>query len=287
MANDTVRFVRTKSGAEMFVFESVKAISNYVDPQQYKFRGKDFTFGEANKGSDMEKWEDVQERLNKEWAEGIYTFNQYVERLKEANLPELKDKKRKTRFDETAGDDVDLERLRQGEAFWRTTRREDSMGQTTMTVVIDTTTPFYMNSDDILWRGAVAIAIAKLLEEKGWSAEIWVVNGSKLYYAEDTSVYTACCLKRTSDPLDVSTLINTVSGWFYRTATFTLLSSICQNRGKKLASGFGTCATPSEEDLDNLSIDEYRLYSCGVYSFEDALDMVNRQLEKMRLEQSQ
>lgn len=273
---------RTQSGGEMFAFQSVAEINDYTDPRQFKGFGQDFTFGGANKGQKFENYEQVKERCEKEWAEGIYIFQQFVEKLLSAQLPDTKDKKRRTRFSFTEGDDIDLDRMRNGEAFWRSNTREESTGPTTMTVVIDTTTPYYVNSDDILWRGAAGVALAKILEEKGWSVEIWVVNGSQLYDGERTPVYTACCLKKTSDPLDVSTLINTVSGWFYRSATFTLLDTICQKRGKYVAGGYGSVATPTDEDLDVLSPDEYRVYAAGVFTFDGALGVITDQLEKIR-----
>lgn len=274
--------VKARSGGELWIFDSVAQINAFVDPHKFTFRGQGFTFGEENKGNEMESYQDVVERCNREWAEGIYIFQQFVDQLKDATLPELKDKKRRVRFG-TEGDDIDLDKLRSGDAnFWRSNTREDAHGPTTMTVVIDTTTPWFQNSNDILWRGAAAVALAKILEEKGWSVEIWVVNGSCLYAGLDTPVYTACCLKKTSDPLDVSTLINTVSGWFYRTATFTLLETICSVTDHHMAYGFGTCKTPTEDDLDLLSPDEYRVYSSGVFSFEGALEIIRNQLEVIR-----
>ena len=274
--------VQAKSGGEMWIFDSVTEINEFVDQRSFMFRGKEFTFGEENKGSEIETYEQVIERCNREWAEGIYIFQQFVDRLKDAVLPELKDKKRRVRFG-TEGDDIDFDKLRSGDAnFWRSSTREDAHGPTTMTVVIDTTTPWFQNSDDILWRGAAAVALAKILEEKGWSVEIWVVNGSCLYAGKDTPVYTACRLKKTSDPLDISTLINTVSGWFYRTATFTLLETICCRTGNELAYGFGHCMTPTADDLDLLTPDEYRVYSSGVFSFDGALEIIQKQIDEIK-----
>lgn len=284
MANDQSRaiFSKASSGGEMFAFDSVQGITDYVNPDLYEVQDREFVFGEENKGEDLENWEKVQERSKKDWAEGMYVFQQFVDRLTSAALPDVKSKRRVVRFG-TEGDEIDFERMRQGYTdFWRTTTREESTGPATMTVVIDTSTPSNKNSDDILWRGAVGIALAKILEEKGWGVEIWVVNGSTLYMGEDTSVYTACCLKKPGDPLDVSTLINTVSGWFYRTAIFALIATVAKNRGKKLNWGYGQPRTPTEQDLDLLTRDEYRIYSAGVFTFEGALQIVESQLEKIR-----
>ncbi len=286
MPNDASKaeFAKAKDGGEMYLFHSVADIAEYSDPALFEAGRQEFTFG-SGEGAEtrLETWAQFKERTEKEWANGIRVFSMFVEQLTSANLPETKDKKRRTRFG-TEGDDIDFDRMRNGETnFWRKSERDDSTGPTTMTVVIDTTTPYTMQSEDILWRGAAGVALAKILEERGWGCEIWVVNGSTLYSGEETPVYTACCLKRPSDPLDISTLINTVSGWFYRTGTFTLIKTICKNRMKKLAWGYGTCATPTEEDLDLLSPDEYRIYYAGVFTFDGAISIITSQLEKIRL----
>lgn len=277
---DRARFVNVATG-EMFIFDSVKAIEDYIDPTLYDFKDQSFVFGRSGDGREIRSWHDFKAFAAQSWERGYRVFQEFVTRLTDAALPDVKSKKRKTTYGEE-GDDVDFERMRQGEAFYKKTEREDSMGVTTMTIIIDTTTPGCVASDDILWRGAVAIALAKVLEEKGWSVEIWVVNGSTLYDDEDTSVYTSCCLKRCTDPLDTSTLINTISGWFYRTGIFTLLRTICAKRGKKPDDGLGYPQTPTDEDLDTLSTDPIRLYSAGVFTFDGALSLIQDQLEKIR-----
>jgi len=108
---------------------------------------------------------------------------------------------------------------------------------------------------------------------------LWVINGSTLYRGKGTKVMTACCLKRTHDPLDLGTIINTVSGWFYRTETFTLLKTICDRRGEEVAYGLGQCYYPTEKDLDQLTTDKLRVYSSGVFSFSGAYDLIVSQLK--------
>lgn len=275
-----MRRLTTKRGL-LFAFDSTADMDDFADPQMWNHATMSHVRNNAGfVGERLGTWEDVQKRMKRDWAEGMYILNQFVEQLKKAPIPELKSHKRKTHFDETEGDEVDYDRLMQGQTFWRRSDREEQTGPTEVTVIIDTTTPAFRNASDILWRGAAAIALTQLLEEKGYSVELWVVNGSELFSDDDRAIMTACCLKRCSDPLDVSTLINTVAGWFYRTVTFTTLLSICKLERRKPAYGYGPCYTPTQDDLDAISRDELRIYSAGVYSFSGALQTIQHELSR-------
>lgn len=268
--------VTSRAGSLMVIFDSVKELNDYADPKYLRTRGRaQFV------GRDIgETWEELQAVQQAAWDEGIEVLTMSVERLRKEKIPELKDHRRQTQFSTDDGDEMDMERMMQGEAYWRKSVREDHEGPTIVTIITDTTTPASRDAEDILWRGAVAIALAILLEEKGYKVELWVANGSQLFDRESRAVITACCLKRPQDPLDISTLVNTVSGWFYRTATFTLLDTICAKHNKDVAFGYGTCREPQPADLDEISMDELRIYSSGVYSFSGAIQCIQAELAR-------
>jgi hypothetical protein len=263
------------NGTEIFEFTSTTEVKNFSKGEKFKKQSADF-FGEQ-----LGTWEQVQKRIDRDWAEGMYILNKYLERIKKIKLPEIKSRKRKTTYSEHGGDEVDFDRLYAGLPFWRTTVREDSDGPPTITVVVDTTTPYDEKVENILWRGAAAIALTEVLEQKGYAVELWVVNGSKLYKGENTKVLTACNLKKCSDPLDTSTLINTVAGWFYRAVIFTLLYTICDEQGKQPEYGLGRCTTPTQNNLDKLTTDANRVYIAGVFSFDGAMSVVQAELKNL------
>jgi hypothetical protein len=205
----------------------------------------------------------------------------FVERLEKVPIPEIKSHKRQVKFNETEGDEIDLDRLRQGQPFWRKSEREETVGPTTITIVIDTSTAAHYDSADILWRGAAGVALTKILESKGYSVELWVVNGCKLFMGLSTRVMSSCCLKRCMDPLDMSTLINVVAGWFYRTVTFTLYETMCKKYNQKVEDGFGPPLSPTQIDLDHITNDMLRIYSSGVYAFNGAVSCLTHELEKI------
>ena len=263
----------SREGNEIFTFDSTKEISDYIDGSKYRKQETRFT------GEELREWGDVQKKLHEAWQKGIETMTKFVERLRTTPLPEIKDHTIRTTYS-TEGDEVDFERLMAGQpAYFKKTERREKSGPTEMTVVIDTSTPYHIDPDNILWRGAAAIALTHILEEKGYKVELWVINGSNLY--REIEVMTACCLKRPAEPLDTSTLINTVSGWFYRTAIFTLLETICEKEDQRKNYGFGGVYTANESELDLLTVDELRVYSSGVFSFDDAVSMIEGEVAKV------
>ena len=269
-----MRKLESKTGAKLFAFESMAEINEYVDPKFFRDRGASFT------GEELKSWEAVKDKAIGAWEDGMMILTDAVEMLRKEPLPEIKSHKRGFvwRYDE--GDEVDLERMAAGEAYWKKYTREESTGPTEVTIITDTTTSSVRNSVDILWRGAVAVALAVLLEEKGYKVELWVVNGSMLYENKRFGVCTACQLKKTSDPLDASTLINVMSGWFYRSSTFALLDTICSKEGERVEEGYGGCYEPRPQDLDELTRDEHRVYSSGVYTYNGALGVIRAEMAK-------
>lgn len=278
-----MRLINTRQDREIWMFESSEDMERFTDPNAWDHDKMNHSKGFV--GEDIPTWEALQARLKRDWAEGMYILQQYIDKIESQKIPELKSHKRQTNFNMDDGDEVDLERLYAGQAFWRKSEREEKEGPTEVTIVTDTTTVWHKSAEDVLWRGAAAIALTKILEEKGYRVELWVVNGTRLYAGESKPVMTACCLKRTSDPLDTSTLINTVSGWFYRTLTFSMLLTICKTRGKQPSGGLGSCYTPTQDDLDHITPDQLRIYSAGVYSFNGAFDMIVHELQKFSLKE--
>ena len=269
-------YTTTGKSRDLFAFNSMTEITEFCNPSLFK-QGRSKFVGR----DDLNTWDSTSTATKTDWLHGLEVLQRFVEDLRKAEIPEVKSHKRKAGFSFEEGDEVDYDRLMSGQEFFRTVKRESTTGPTTVTIVIDTTTPASQDSDNILWRGAAAIALTILLEEKGYSVELWVVNGSSLYAGKDTKVMTSCCLKECSDPIDFSTLVNTVSGWFYRSITFTLLDTLCAHAGEKVALGYGYCAEPDQTDLDQFNSDELRIYASGVFSYNGALSLMTSELERI------
>jgi hypothetical protein len=63
-----------------------------------------------------------------------------------------------------------------------------------------------------------------------------------------------------------SSLINCVSGWFYRAVLFTLTKTLVAKEGRRVAQGLGTPESPYHSNLDVFSERENRLYSISSFS---------------------
>ena len=279
-----MRMVTSQSGARIFVFESNADILEYTDSNKFSSaqRGRSAEERARFVGRKFEDWEDVKKGIQTAWEQGMEILQMSVERLQKESRPEMKSRKRETKFDDSEGDEFDFDRYMAGQQPFRSSTRETHNGPGEITIITDTTTSANYEAEDILWRGAVALALTKLLEEKGYRVELWVINGSFLFDGRPYPVCTACCLKRCSDPLDISTLVNTVSGWFYRTATFTLLETIVDKNNERLAWGLGRVYTPIPEDLNMVTPDLVRIYSSGCYSFSGAIQQVRGEVERFK-----
>lgn len=269
----------SKTKAVLFVFEGQSDMTDYVDSGKFLELEKGGTAGGV--GQDFKTWEEVQEFTKSVWEDGISELEMFVERLRKTEIRPIKSHKRTVVWG-PSGDELDLDKLNAGDPnCWKSYAREKTDGPTSLTIIIDTSTPYNIHSSDILWRGAAAIALTHILEEKGYSVELWVVAGSKLFANKPYPCVQACCLKKTSDPLDAATLVNTVAGWFYRTVTFTLMRTICAKTKETRAIGYGNVYTCDEDDLDQITPDALRIFSAGVFTFNGAISLMESQLGKL------
>lgn len=270
----------SKANNELFVFDSVADIEEYSDPDTFEYRE-----GSASwTGAQIESYEELKERCRMAWSAGLEILEKSTEKLRKEAIPDLKSHKATTTWSNNPEDgEFDYERHCAGEPCYRVTKREETQGPTEVTVITDTTTPGFKDPESILWRGAVALALTQLLEEKGYRVELWVINGSSLFLNYPRkAIITACKLKNCSDPMDMSTLVNTVSGWFYRTATFTLLRTICRKQDQEMHPALGTAMEPVPADLDMVSMDDLRIYSSGAFSFNGALAQIRAELARFK-----
>lgn len=273
-----MRYVQSRDSNHLFIFENMTEVVEFTDKTLYKHRDPSWV------GEDLMSWEDVEKRTKEAWEFGAEVVNSFVERLiKEETdaIKAVKSRKRKTSFSEDEGEEFDYERFMNGEKFWKHTKRETREGANEITIVVDTSTPSFQSTEDILWRGGAALALTKILEERGLLVELWMTNGSKLFMGDYHSVQTLCRLKECSDPLDIQTICNTLAGWFYRSATFALLETLCKYKGVEPAYGYGSVAPPTQADLNEITLDDHRIYIKDVYSFSAAVSCVTSEIARV------
>lgn len=285
-----MRDLLTATGGQMFIFDSMTEAMGFVDEEQYNLvvdrRDADWI------GRRISSFSSLRTMINEPWKDGLEVIEKFAKKLLEKPLPQLKERKRRIKFSDD-GDEVDLDRLRAGQEFWRKSSRDDIAGPATVTIVTDLSTNSGVEAKDILWRGAAALAAAKVLEDKGYSTEIWATCGSRLYWQSKNyekahqKVMSAFLLKKTSDPLDVSSLSSFVSGWFYRTGVFGVCFTIARNGGNVYQGRMGGANPPLPSDLDSLSTDTNRIYISDTFSFDGALSLLRHSIEKIANHENQ
>ncbi len=234
-------------------------------------------------GRSFRDWEAVYQAAGDRWADGLEILDRMLGDLADADLPTPVSRRRRPRFDEADGDELDYDRLRSGQPFWRATRRQNTRGPATITVVIDTAANCGVDHRDILWRGAAAIALTQRLEDAGYRVELWAVDVTAKAQAThtergfDRTMINAVQLKGPGDPIDPSTLINAVSGWFYRTAIF---RAICRGE-RQVSRTLGHARTPTSAELDRITPDPDRVLIHGAWNYADAVAAARDALAKL------
>ena len=273
----------TREGHEFFTFQSVVEINEYVDKAKIE---KYLESSSGNAGRSFRNFLELETATKEAWNEGLLTMNDFIEKLEKAELPKIKDLKVKKVFNSSEGE-IDFDRLMAGNPdHYLKTVSEKGEGNPEVTICIDTAAPWSVSATDVLWRGAAAIALVKVLEAQGYRTEVWTLSGSSIYENHpDRGVVAAACLKRPGDPLDISTLINTVSAWFFRYETFAMFATIAMKENQDLSPSLGQHYTPTQSDLDLLTTDQKRVYSAGVFSFNGALSLMLNELTKIANEE--
>lgn len=228
-------------------------------------------------GRKFRDWDHVLAGIHTPWAEGLDILDRMLGDLDAAAIPQPVSRKRRTKFREDDGDELDYDRLRSGQDAWRTTRRASTRGPQTVTVMVDVSSASRVDHADILWRGAAAIALTQRLEEAGYRVELWAVNHTRELWNGKIAAVLAVCLKRPSDPLDRSTLIAGVSGWAYRTIW---LRALCGDGSREISPCLGYPTAFKPEMLDEISRDANRILIEKAFTYEDALVAVRRAMAK-------
>ena len=238
-------------------------------------------------GRDLKTWDQVEVAARSAWDDGLAIVDRMLADLNDTEMPRPKSRKRRTRFSEDNGDELDYDRLRDGRDYWRTSRRENTHGPSTITIVVNVGANCKTKAGDILWRGAAAIALATRLEEAGYRVEIWAgwrsdnlrstKQNPQCKQDYDVTGVAAICLKRPDDPVDPSTLVAAVSGWFFRTVFFK--ATCVGEKVVKQCLGYARPFTPA--DLDEITPDQNRVCINDAFTYSAAVAEVRGVLSQL------
>lgn len=273
--------VGQKNQLDIFLFDDMNTVLEYVDPNLFQPGSVSFV------GERLPEWADVQKRVDHCWAEAAHIVEEFYQKLLQQEIPELASHVRRVQYNDFDGDELDYDRMLNSQAMWRKSQRESNKGNTEVTIFVDVSTPARCDPEDVFWRGGAAVALTKLLEDKGYKVELWITDGGQ--FLEDVcdngplcKTITAACLKRGQDTLNLTNICNSLGGWFYRTVVFTIMRSIGSKLKRTVMYSLGPARIPTQDQLDLISHDETRILIAGVYSFDAALACVTTELTKIQ-----
>jgi hypothetical protein len=172
-------------------------------------------------GRSFEGWADVVAKVGQYWPEGLDLVQEMLFELRNVTgQARPRSRVRRSRWSADDGDEIDVDRLRAGQDCWRQMVREEHDAPQTLCLVFSLYTSARRKSEEVLWRGAVAIILADLLEACGYRVELWAVNYCTSGYRDGSSAFQAVRLKASESPVDIASLVNGIAGWFYRTVVF-------------------------------------------------------------------
>jgi len=231
-------------------------------------------------GREFASWDEARDAAGQTWDEGLSIINRLAESVSGKIETQPRSRKRRTAWSEDSRDEIDIDRVRSGQAPWRTCQRQETTGQQIITLIADVGANAYVDVEKILWRGAAAVVLAGLLEEAGYRVEIYAMRkGQGTFKHVKDDLLTAVRIKRPDQPLDIATLASAVSGWFFRTlffqAFFTMGLAVDEGLGRsvQLTEADGVQAVPDAQSPIIIS---------GVWSEEAAMEFIDREIEKFQ-----
>lgn len=165
-------------------------------------------------GRKASNWNDVMEFIKTPWPEAERMIQSVLNQIDRKDLPIPKSVKRKRTWNEDSGE-VSVDRALGGDSMlFQEARRQSTNSPTTVTILanLETATRTKLG---VYWRSATAIAVIDILEELGYSCELWVwCAGQNVYRGDYPNQFTAALLKEAGDPLNISSMCDTLSEWF-------------------------------------------------------------------------
>lgn len=207
----------------------------------------------------------------------------------ERRLPAPVEVKRRRVWDEFGGDEISVDRFRHAEPYFRTNARRPQIGPRLISILVQLGQNSDYSSESLKWRGAAAVALARILENAGYATEINCVVMARGTYKplKDSSRHDArgnlvvsCSLKGAGDSLDVSALTNATSGWFFRTVCFASFGPL----NRPIASGYGSMQEAGDKAAAYFARGARPWLLSGVYGQAGAVAVASDLLETLNSE---
>lgn len=215
-----------------FVVDSMKDVAEHLkETGPLNPTGKMYLPRAAWIGMKMESWEDMPNLIKQPWKVGQQRMAAMLEEIKES-IPTPVSVRRRGRWSEEDGE-VCPDRALAGEAdFYRRVVRQNMAGPRNVALLCQVGGLADKTEEQMFWRGAAAAALADLLEEAGYSCEVWTWNVATGTYTSGCKDSFYCCkVKSCGEPLDTMSMIAATSAWYYRGMVLNAKASVGRPSG--------------------------------------------------------
>lgn len=184
-------------------------------------------------------WEEMDQMYHTPWPEGRKSIEAMLEKIASMDLPEPKDVRRRQRWDDDHGE-INVDRYLAGdEMFFRRAKRKTSHGPKVVSIIVPIGANCNSSAQQIFWRSAAIIAAVEKLEEFGYSCEVtgfWhsagcYTGGRRDDWMGGDAAFVSFRVKEAGEDLNLDTVTNSLSTWFFRTAIFGVVSVAGQVHG--------------------------------------------------------
>lgn len=280
----TIKSGKGKSRQLIVIADSIsELISETLKATDSHPRPHDDIGSESFIGREFSDIKEAAAAVTKPWDEGIKTVSEMmIEMRRSVKLPKPVSLKRVKVWSDEDGDEIDFDRLRSGDPFYRTTKKANAVKSKQLTLFIDIGAKARIDARKLMWRGIAAITIAKLLEDAGYRCEIWVYNSVTSGFDSGKGNAVMVNVKKMKDTLNIGLVTATVSSWFFRTIGFHAFNI---HKGEVPTGGLGYHNEDVDELLDMIEPDaDSRLDISGVWSKDAAAALIKTVIERMNAE---
>lgn len=174
-------------------------------------------------GRHFDSWKDIEKKFFEPWPEGMNTVQDMMRQINEQDLPEPRDVRRRQHWNEEHGE-LNVDRYMAGDdMIFRRGMRKSTSAPKVVSLLCCLGGNCNVSAESMFWRGAAAAAAVQKLEEAGYSCEVIAYMRSVGCYSgnyDQTEAFQILPIKQAGEELDLASLVNCMSGWFFRSICF-------------------------------------------------------------------